>query len=251
VDAALAGPAGLAAAALAVLTLAAVTARRPTAPLPDREGYFDRWSALHGGYDPRESGWARWWLGITFRSARPLARRGVLPDVLTLLGVVVALAVVVLADAGGRWPLLAIAVVVLSGLLDNLDGAVAVMTDRATRFGAVLDSVVDRVSDGLYLVALWRLGAPGELAVAAGALMVLQEYARARATAGGMDDVGVVTVWERPTRVVVTAFTLLGAGLCTAHATEAALLGAAAWAGLGAIGLTQLLVVVRRRLSIP
>jgi phosphatidylglycerophosphate synthase len=236
-------------AALGLLVLTAATAAPPGTPLPDREGYFDRWSTVHGGYDPRGSGWARWWLGITHRCGLPLARWGVAPDVLTLWGAVTGLAVVALAAPGGRWPLLAAVVVVGSGLLDNLDGCVAVLTDRATRFGAVLDSVVDRVSDGLYLAALWALGAPGPLVVAAGSLMLLQEYARARATAGGMSDIGVVTVWERPTRVVVTAFTLLSAGLLPAYGDTAAAVGAAAWAGLGGVGLTQLLVVVRRRLS--
>ena len=236
----------LLAAALAALTVA--TARRPDGPVPDRSGYFDRWSALHGGYDPRGSVWARGWLGLVHRAAVPLARRGVAPDVLTLWGVVVALGVVALAEPGARWPLLAVLVLVASGLLDSLDGGVAVLTGRATPFGAVADSLVDRVSDGLYLVALWRLGAPGPLVVAGGALMVLQEYARARATAGGMDDVGVVTVWERPTRVVVTALALASAGLLPGLATPVAAVGAAAWVGLGTVGLTQLLVVVRRRL---
>jgi phosphatidylglycerophosphate synthase len=247
VSAVVAGLAG--AVTVALLALTVRTARAPSVTVPDRDGYFDRWSRLHGGYDPRSSGWARWWLGITYRVGRPLARRGVAPDVLTLWGAAVGLGVAALAAAGGRWPLLAVAVVVASGLLDNLDGCVAVLTDRATRFGAVLDSVVDRVSDGLYLVALWVLGAPGPLVVAAGSLMVLQEYARARATAGGMSDIGIVTVWERPTRVVVTAFTLLGAGLLPSHAGGVAEVGALSWAVLGAVGLTQLLVVVRRQLA--
>ena len=230
--------------------LSVATARPPTEPVPDRGGYFDRWSALHGGYDPRGSGWARWWLGIAYRAGVPLARRGVQPDVLTLWGAVAALGVVASSAAGGRWPLLALAVVVLSGLLDNLDGCVAVLTGRATRFGQVLDSVVDRISDGLYLAALWVLGAPGPLVVLAGSLMVLQEYARARAAAAGLSDIGVVTVWERPTRVVVTAFTLLFAGIAPAWAvTSVASAGAGSWLVLGAVGLTQLLVTVRRRLA--
>ena len=64
--------------------------------------------------------------------------------------------------------LLAVVLVVVSGLLDGLDGAVAVLTDRATRWGHVLDSLVDRCSDGLYLVALWLVGAPAGVCVAAG-----------------------------------------------------------------------------------
>jgi len=60
-----------------------------------------------------------------------------------------------------------------------------------------------------------------------------------------MTEVGVVTVWERPTRVIVTAAFLGAAG---ALGDLWALLGAAAWVGLGVVGLAQLLTVVRRRL---
>ena len=94
-----------------------------------------------------------------------------------------------------RAVILAAVVVGVSGLLDSIDGAVAVLTDRVTRWGAVLDSVVDRVSDALYLVAFWLVGAPVWMCVVAGVLLFTQEYARARATAIGMDDVGVVTIW--------------------------------------------------------
>jgi len=84
--------------------------------------------------------------------------------------------------------------------------------------------------------------------VGAGALMGLQEYARARAGAAGMAEVGVITVWERPTRVVVTAMFLLGAGIYVGQGAAWATWGAWAWLGLGVVGLAQLLVVVRRRL---
>ncbi|HSK25532.1 MAG TPA: CDP-alcohol phosphatidyltransferase family protein, partial [Jiangellales bacterium] len=167
----------------------------------------------------------------------------------TLTGLLVSVGAVAAAWAGGRWALLAAAVVVLSALLDNLDGAVAVLTDRSSRWGYVLDSVVDRLSDGCYLVVLWLLGAPAWLCVVGGALMALQEYSRARAAAAGMDEIGVVTVWERPTRVIVTAMFCLGAGLYVDAATGWATAGAAAWVVLGLVGLTQLLLVVRRRLA--
>jgi CDP-diacylglycerol--glycerol-3-phosphate 3-phosphatidyltransferase len=61
-----------------------------------------------------------------------------------------------------------------------------------------------------------------------------------------MTEVGVVTVWERPTRVIVTsAFLASAAVLGDPWAT----LGGAAWVGLGTVGLVQLLLVVRRRLA--
>jgi CDP-diacylglycerol--glycerol-3-phosphate 3-phosphatidyltransferase len=126
---------------------------------------------------------------------------------------------------------------------------VAALTSRSTRFGAVLDSVVDRGSDVLYLVALWLVGAPISACVLAGVLVLTQEFARARATAVGMDDIGVVTVGERPTRVVVVAMFLLGAGIYPSSAAWWASLGAWVSVAVGAVAFVQLLVVVRRRLA--
>jgi phosphatidylglycerophosphate synthase len=239
----------LAATAVALLARTVLTARRPVDPVPDIAGYLKRWAPLHGGYEPARGSLAGRWLSLACLLARPLAARGVSPDLLTAWGVLASAAVAVLAAHGGRWPLLAVAVVVLAGLLDNLDGAVAILSGRTTRWGFVLDSLADRLSDAAYLLALWFLGAPGPVCVAGGSLMVLQEYARARAGNVGMREVGVVTVWERPTRVVVTAFALLACGLVPARADLLATLGAVAWILLGAVGLTQLLLVIHHRLA--
>jgi phosphatidylglycerophosphate synthase len=211
-----------------------------------RDDYLDAWADLHGGYDPRTNRLVGGWLSLTYVVARPLAARHVPPDGVTLLGVAVSGCAAALAALDGRWWLLAALVVVASGLLDNIDGAVAVLSQRATAWGYVLDSAADRLSDLAYLLALWLAGAPGELCAAGGALMLLQEYVRARAGAGGLTEVGVVTVWERPTRVIVTAAFLLAAGVLDDGGW--ADLGAAAWVGLGVVGLAQLTVVVRRRL---
>jgi CDP-diacylglycerol--glycerol-3-phosphate 3-phosphatidyltransferase len=212
-----------------------------------RGAYFDRWAELHGGYDPRSNVLVRGWLTGAYAVARPLARARVAPDAVTALGVLVSAAAAWAAQTGdGWWLFVAALVVVLSGLLDNLDGAVALLTGRATRWGHVLDSVADRVSDLLYLVTLWLAGAPGAVCAGGGALMFLQEYARARAAAGGMTEVGVVTAWERPTRVIVTAAFLASAAVL---GDPWPALGAWAWVGLGVVGLVQLLVVVRRRLA--
>ena len=212
----------------------------------DRDAYFARWAALHGGYRPESNRLVRLWLTWTYVAAQPLARTRVPPDVVTVLGLVVSGAAAWLAAAGDEWWLLAAAlVIVLSGLADNLDGAVAVLTDRATRWGAVLDALADRGSDLLYLVALWQAGAEEWACVVGGVLMLLQEYARARAAAAGMSEVGVVTVWERPTRVIVTAAFLASA---SALGDPWPTLGALVWVGLGVVGLVQLLVVVRRQL---
>lgn len=223
-------------------------ARATGQAVPTREEYLDRWSVLHGGYDPRGSRFVGPWLSFVYAVARPFARLGVPPDVVTLLGLLVSGLVVWLCWLGDRWVLAAAFVVGASGVLDSLDGAVAVLTDRVTRWGAVLDSVVDRVSDVLYLVAFWLVGAPAWVCVTAGVVLFTQEYARARAMAIGLDDVGIVTVGERPTRVVVVAMFLLAAGIYIDSASWCVTLGAWVSLVIGLVALVQLLVVVRRRL---
>ncbi len=216
----------------------------------DLSGYLERWSALHG-YDPSDSTLIRTWLTLSYTLGRPFAVLRVPPDLVTLIGGAVSAVVVWLCSLGGRWLVVAAFVVALSGVLDSLDGAVAVISGRTTRWGYVLDSLVDRVSDALYLVAFWVVGAPGWLCVLGGALMGLHEYARARAGNAGMGEIGVITVWERPTRIILTALVLLAGGIHQADAKALVTGGAAAWVVLGVVGLIQLLVVVRRRLSAP
>jgi phosphatidylglycerophosphate synthase len=223
--------------------------RPPDRPVPGREDHLRAWADLHGGYDPTGTAFTGRWLGAVYSVAAPLARRGVAPDILTGWGLLVALAVPVLALPGGRWPLLAIAPLIVAGLLDGLDGAVAVLAGRTSRFGAVLDSVADRISDAALVAALWPLGAPGWLCASGAALAWLPEYARARAGAVGLHDIAVLTVFERPTRFVLTAFLLLGCGVLAARAGAVATVGAAAWGVLGAVALAQLLIVARHRLG--
>lgn len=214
-----------------------------------RDEYFARWAELHGGYDPRTgSAWLRGWLTMVHAVAQPLARRGVSPDAVTYGSLVVSALAAGLAALGGRWLLLATLVLVVSGLLDNLDGAVAVLTGRTTRWGYVLDSVVDRLSDLLYLVALVAVGAPVELAALCGALVFLLEYSRARAGNAGGDEVGAVTIAERPTRVIVVAAALLAGGLLPGSADDLATAGVGVLAALTAAGLGQLLPALRRSL---
>jgi phosphatidylglycerophosphate synthase len=222
--------------------------------VPGRDTYLSRWAALHGGRDPLSAGrLERGWLRLMYLLARPLAGLGVLPSAVTCGSVVLAAAAAGVAALGGRWALLAALLVVLSALVDGVDGAVAVLTDRATRWGYVLDSLADRVSEALYVLALWRLGVPGWLCVAAGGLGWLHEYVRARAAAAGMSGIGVVTVAERPTRVVFAAASLVAAG-AVPGAGEGVLLGrpatvaVAVWVVVAAAGLAQLLIVVRRAL---
>lgn len=215
----------------------------------DRAEYLRRWSAVHGGTPP--TGLVGGWLVMTHAVARPLVRRRVGPDGVTLLGVAVAGSALLPAAAGGRWALAVVVVVAVAGVLDNLDGAVAVMSHRVTRWGAVLDALADRVADAVFVGCLWLLGAPGWLVVAGGAVAWLHEYLRARAAGAGMTGVGVVSVCERPTRIVLTVMFALGAGTYPAAAAGWATAGAAAWLTLGLVGLAQVTRAVRRDLRDP
>jgi CDP-diacylglycerol--glycerol-3-phosphate 3-phosphatidyltransferase len=215
----------------------------------DREGYLARWQDLHGGYDPRAgSVMLRGWLTVVYVMARPLARAGVHPDLVTLSSGGLAAAVVALSELGGRWWIAAGCAVAASGLLDGIDGCVAVLQDRASRWGYVLDSLVDRVSESLFLVAVVAVGCPVWLAVACGFGCFLLEYLRARAGNAGGDDVGRITMAERSTRVILLTLSILVSGILPGHADTVSALGPAVLLAMTAVAVVQLGIDVRRRL---
>ena len=218
-------------------------------PFLTREEYFTAWSQWHGGTDPRTSAVVRGWLTIAHTLARPLAR--VSPLAVTALGLLVAAAAVGPAAAGGWWLVTAGVLVGLSGLLDSLDGALAIAGGRASRRGFVLDSAVDRLTEVAYAVALWAAGAPAWLAVAFGALCWFPDYLRARAGQAGVDETGAISVWERPTRVAMVGMVLGGAGVVSAlgAADLVVTVGAAVGTLLGVVGTGQLGLQLRRALG--
>jgi phosphatidylglycerophosphate synthase len=221
----------------------------------------DQWSQAHGGIDPHASAWVAGWVRLTHRCAAPLARRGVSPDVVTMTGLGLSVPVPVLAGLPGAWPLASTLLLVVAALVDGLDGAVAAQQGSATAWGAVLDPLADRCSDLLALLALVVLGAPVWLCVAVGAMTLLHESVRSSARAAGLEGIGALTVWERPSRVIVASFATGLAGLLWC-ARE---LGLSWWPGLdragvatggavvGAVlavaGFVHLTVAVRRRLG--
>jgi CDP-diacylglycerol--glycerol-3-phosphate 3-phosphatidyltransferase len=122
------------------------------------------------------------------RLARPFARLGVPPNLLT--GASFACG----AGAGAAFAFdgiaLAWVLLVLSGILDMIDGRVAELSGKTSRFGAILDSTLDRYAEFLLFGGLiWRFRAGwiaglGALALA-GSIMV--SYTRARAESLGFD----------------------------------------------------------------
>ncbi|GGG03577.1 hypothetical protein GCM10007304_17110 [Rhodococcoides trifolii] len=212
-----------------------------------RAEYLARWSALHGDADVG-SPLLRGWLTVMFRIAFPLVRLKVSPSVVTAFGVAVAVSAVAMTASGGSWVLLAAVAVLLASVFDGLDGAVAVMQRKESSFGYVIDSVADRCCDLMFFACLAVVGAPLPLVIAVSVLTMLQETARARATAAGLTDIAVITVWERPSRVITTIVTLCAVWLVPIHAQLSAIIGAVVGALLAVVGLTQFLVVAHRDL---
>ena len=81
-----------------------------------------------------------------------LARTGVTPNALTYASLALATASG-LAVALGHYQMAAL-IIISSGVCDILDGVVARASGRISRYGALLDSTVDRLSDGLPLLGL-------------------------------------------------------------------------------------------------
>lgn len=134
--------------------------------------------------------------------ARGLAARGISPNAITLVGFFATLSIAVVL-AFGYFSLGGL-LIILAGSLDGLDGALARISNRATKFGAFLDSTTDRFAEGaLFLGIMFALLQRGITWVAylvflamLGSVMV--SYARARAEGIGVEcREGWLTRFER------------------------------------------------------
>lgn len=149
--------------------------------------------------------------GLTRRVGQAGYRLGIHPDTITIIGlIIVALAAYCIAQ--GQLQLGGV-LLVISLPLDALDGAVARAMQRKDRFGAVLDSTLDRYADGLIFGALaYYFAGQGDrlnLLLALASLMgsFVVSYVRARA---GEADLSVkIGLFSRFERVVTLLLLLL------------------------------------------
>jgi CDP-diacylglycerol---glycerol-3-phosphate 3-phosphatidyltransferase len=135
-----------------------------------------------------------------------LARAGVSPDVVTVVGTIGVVVGSLVFVARGQL-LIGALVVTVSVLTDMLDGAIARASGRTSRWGAFLDSTMDRIADGAAFGALaFWLATEGRKSEAAAALFclvagVIVSYAKARAEGLGLRcDVGIA---ERSERLII------------------------------------------------
>jgi archaetidylinositol phosphate synthase len=103
--------------------------------------------------------------------------------------------------------------ILLSGLFDALDGVLARTRGEASAFGGFLDSVTDRYSDAIVLMAVTTAGLCGVawgLVAVIGSLMVSYTRARSEAAGVGMVSIGIA---ERAERMLLLAIVTIGAYL--------------------------------------
>lgn len=148
---------------------------------------------------------------LTQPIVRLLAKTRISPNDLTWLGFGLTIGAVALILSGH---LFAAGVVVLAAsFFDTLDGALARGTNQVTRFGSILDSTLDRVSEAallLGILAFYALNTSPRSTVIillAGVAMVvsfLVSYVRARAEGAGLEcEVGLLTRTERVVLLVL------------------------------------------------
>ncbi|HET9680512.1 MAG TPA: CDP-alcohol phosphatidyltransferase family protein [Candidatus Limnocylindrales bacterium] len=161
--------------------------------------------------------------GLAVPIATALGRLGLTPNALTIIGVV-GTCVAGYAAAAQAW--VAAGLLVLAfGIFDLFDGTLARATGRATRFGAFLDSTLDRAGEAIvYLgiaVGCVAVDYPGGAVVAAAAMAsaFLVSYVRAKAESlgyapgAGMINVGLA---PREVRILIVVLGLIAAGLAPA-----------------------------------
>ena len=170
--------------------------------------------------------------------AGALAKIGVSPNMVTLAGLVGAGISAWLISEGILW--VGGVVLLFAGVLDLFDGALARSTGKDSPFGALLDSVVDRVSEIVALLGLLLHYARSDslegtvLVYLAAGGSVMVSYLRARSEGLGIDcKVGIMT---RPERVAA-----LGFGLIVGHWVPVVMLVV-----LGVIAVLTILTTAQR-----
>lgn len=154
---------------------------------------------------------------LSMRLIRPVARSRITPNMLTVVGLL--LNVVTAVVIGEGFLFAAGVLLLLAGVFDMADGALARVKDAASEFGDFLDATLDRLAEAsVGLGLLWHALIKHDdlqvgliYAVVLGSVMI--SYARARAEVLNLEcEVGVMA---RPERIV-----FLAVGLVLAQATR-------------------------------
>ena len=148
---------------------------------------------------------------ISMWAIRPIAKSGVTPNMLTVFGLL--LNVVTAVVIGSGYLFASGLLLLVAGVFDMADGALARVKNSASQFGDFLDATLDRLAEAsVGLGLLWHALARHDdlqvgliYAVVLGSVMI--SYARARAEVLNLDcEVGLMA---RPERIVILALALI------------------------------------------
>ena len=167
-----------------------------------RDDFYAKWSELHGGAHVK--GIVKAWLALSFGCCSLLKKMRITPNALTYSSLLLAIAFLTLIETHWAIPLL-----VLSLAADGLDGTLAIITGKVTKWGAALDAIADRIVESIWAFGLFLICAPWQAVLVAWLAAYSQEYMRARAGGLGVQEVGVVTIAERPIRASLVFIVLI------------------------------------------
>ena len=192
--------------------------------------------------------------GLATPVALAFGRLGLTPNALTVIGFLGTCAAA-FAAASQAWLIAGILVLVF-GIFDLFDGALARATGRASKFGAFLDSTLDRTGENLVYAGVAFGCAQAQFtagllaAVLALSFASVVTYTRAKAEVVGLH--GEVGIAPRPERLVILSLGLVLAGIPGGVLTLGQTwLGLALGliAGLSAITILQRIIHVGRQLD--
>jgi CDP-diacylglycerol--glycerol-3-phosphate 3-phosphatidyltransferase len=209
----------------------------------NRAEYLKKWSIVHGYESGSEvSGIARNYLSLNYYFVKPFVLLRFSPHVVTFLGPLFAVGALFI-ESNAIQALL----ILLSLVVDGFDGAVALIRNKASDIGAVWDGIVDRVTELLWIGALYYAGISPALLLTIWIAVATQEYGRAKlnhvldAKSGVL---GVVTICERPVRGLLVSFGFLG----QIFLTETLFVISIIWLAMQSVALTQFILAARKRL---
>ncbi|MDK6029071.1 CDP-alcohol phosphatidyltransferase family protein [Ignisphaera sp. 4213-co] len=168
------------------------------------------------------------------------------PNVVTLFGLITSFASILIVLI--RFNLIIVPLlVIVSGIADVLDGAIARTRKRVTAWGSVLDSFCDRVVEANFLISLMLIGINSLLVSLALVTSFLMSYLRALGEGKGVKLEG-VGILEHGERMIILFLSSLVIAIDLKHGVYIATLLMDALIILGVISIVQRLHAIYKKL---
>ena len=176
-----------------------------------RDKFFESWSERHG--NAKVTGIVKTWLSISYFVAKILCKFKLSANTITILGLI--FAILLYMNAKLIWAPLFL---VLSLLSDGIDGSLAIISGKSSKWGALLDSTLDRFSDAAIFIGalLFYIESSDPLVVVllvAVSASFMVSYIKARAESLSIACNGGVAERSERLIIVLVAYGLHGLGV--------------------------------------